>query len=164
MECLLCSRCTNDEVCYIPNRQRHPMGPHLEAVLLHKQNVTPGIARGHLTQGTLMGGTQKYLETFLIVVTEEGVVLLASSRWRPGMLLTMGSPPGSPVHGILQARILEWVAISSSRGCSPPRGQTHVSCISKQILYHLSQQGSPFISTTGSTTLSALIALWSSSL
>ena len=31
------------------------------------------------------------------------------------------SPPGSSVHGILQARILEWVAISSSRGSSPPR-------------------------------------------
>ena len=31
------------------------------------------------------------------------------------------SPPGSSVHGISQARILEWVAISSSRGSSPPR-------------------------------------------
>ena len=31
------------------------------------------------------------------------------------------NPPGSSVHGILQARILEWVAISSSRGYSPPR-------------------------------------------
>ena len=31
------------------------------------------------------------------------------------------SPPGSSVHGIFQARILEWVAISSSRGCSRPR-------------------------------------------
>ena len=33
-------------------------------------------------------------------------------------------PPGSSVHGILQARILEWVAISSSRGSSRPRDQT----------------------------------------
>ena len=40
------------------------------------------------------------------------------------------SPPGSSVHGILQARILEWVAISSSRGSSPPRDQTCVSYIS----------------------------------
>ena len=31
------------------------------------------------------------------------------------------SPPGSSVHGILQARILEWVAIPSSRGSSQPR-------------------------------------------
>ena len=34
------------------------------------------------------------------------------------------SPPGSPVHGILQARILEWVAISSSRGSSQPTLQS----------------------------------------
>ena len=38
------------------------------------------------------------------------------------------SPPGSSVHGILQARILEWVAISYSRGSSGPRDQTCVSC------------------------------------
>ena len=39
------------------------------------------------------------------------------------------SPLGSFVHGILQARILEWVAISFSRGSSQPRDQTWVSCI-----------------------------------
>ena len=37
------------------------------------------------------------------------------------------SPPGSSVHGILQARILEWVAMPSSRGSSQPRGWTQVS-------------------------------------
>ena len=36
--------------------------------------------------------------------------------------------PGSSVHGILQARILEWVAMPSFRGSSRPRDQTHVSC------------------------------------
>ena len=40
-----------------------------------------------------------------------------------------GSPPGSPVPGILQARILECIAISFSRGSSQPRDRTHVSCI-----------------------------------
>ena len=40
------------------------------------------------------------------------------------------SPPGSSVHGILQARILEWVAIPLSRGSSSPRDQTQVSCVS----------------------------------
>ena len=39
------------------------------------------------------------------------------------------SPPGSSVHGILQARILEWVTIPFSRDSSQPRDQTHVSCI-----------------------------------
>ena len=39
------------------------------------------------------------------------------------------NPPDSSVHGVFQARILEWVATSSSRGSSRPRDQTHVSCI-----------------------------------
>ena len=39
------------------------------------------------------------------------------------------SLPGSPVHGILQARILEWVTVSSARGSSQPREWTWVSCI-----------------------------------
>ena len=46
------------------------------------------------------------------------------------------SLPGSSVHGIPQARILEWVAISSSRGSSWPRDWTFVSCIGRWILYH----------------------------
>ena len=37
------------------------------------------------------------------------------------------SPPGSSVRGILQARMLEWIAMPSSRGSSQPRDQTHVS-------------------------------------
>ena len=49
---------------------------------------------------------------------------------------TDSSLPGSSVHGIFQARILEWVVVSSCRGTSHPRNQTHVSCISTQILYH----------------------------
>ena len=39
------------------------------------------------------------------------------------------SPPGSSVHGILQARILVWVAIFCSRGSSRPRDRTQVSCV-----------------------------------
>ena len=39
------------------------------------------------------------------------------------------SPPGFSVHGILQARILEWIAIPFSRGSSQPRDWTLVSCI-----------------------------------
>ena len=42
------------------------------------------------------------------------------------------SPPGSSARGILQARILEWVAISFSRGSSQPRHQTQVSCIASR--------------------------------
>ena len=39
------------------------------------------------------------------------------------------SPPGSLIYGIFQAWILEWVAISFSRGCSPPRDWIWVSCL-----------------------------------
>ena len=39
------------------------------------------------------------------------------------------SPPGSSVHGIFQAIVLEWIAISFSRGSSQPRDWTRVSCI-----------------------------------
>ena len=53
------------------------------------------------------------------------------------------SPPSSSVHGILQAGILEWVAIFFSRGSFSPRDETCISCISRQILYCLSHQGSP---------------------
>ena len=48
------------------------------------------------------------------------------------------SPLGSSIHGIFQARILEWVVISFFRGSSWPRDGTHVSCISctdRQILH-----------------------------
>ena len=54
------------------------------------------------------------------------------------------SRPGSSVHWISQARILEWVAISSSRGFSWPRDRTHVfcvSCIVRWILYHWATWG-----------------------
>ena len=49
------------------------------------------------------------------------------------------SPPSSSVHGILQARILEWVAAPSSRGSSRPGDRTHISsisCIGRRVLYH----------------------------
>ena len=49
------------------------------------------------------------------------------------------SSPGCSVHGILQARILEWIIISFSRGSSWPRDWTqvsYVSCTGRQALYH----------------------------
>ena len=52
---------------------------------------------------------------------------------------------GSPVHGILQARIPEWVAISFYRGTFRPKDQTHVSyvsCIGRWVLYHEHHLGS----------------------
>ena len=63
-------------------------------------------------------------------------------------------PPGSSVYGILQARILEWVAISYSRGSSRPRDRTLVSCIScigRLILYHCTSWEALVLIPRGST-------------
>ena len=54
------------------------------------------------------------------------------------------NPPGSSVHRILQARILEWLASSFSRGSSQPGIRTwvfYVSCIGRQGLYHYHHPG-----------------------
>ena len=65
------------------------------------------------------------LESQLCVSSECGVSCsVVSDSFLPHEL----SSASSSVHGILQARILEWVSISSSRGSSQPRDQTWVSC------------------------------------
>ena len=51
----------------------------------------------------------------------------------------------SSVHGIVQARIVEWVAISSSRGSSQPRDRALVYCTARQIFLSLSHPGSPCV-------------------
>ena len=69
-------------------------------------------------------------------------ITLASSRVKvlvtqscPTLCDPVGcSPPGSSVHGILQARVLEWIVISFSRGSSQPRERTRVSCVADRFL------------------------------
>ena len=52
---------------------------------------------------------------------------LCSAQSRPTLCDPMDcSPPGTPVPGTLQARTLEWAALPSSRGSSPPRHRTWV--------------------------------------
>ena len=55
------------------------------------------------------------------------------------------SPLGSSVHGIIQARILEWVAVLSSRGLFRPRDRTHITYVSclRRVPYHKHYLGSP---------------------
>ena len=53
------------------------------------------------------------------------------------------SPQGSSVHGIFQAKILEWFAISFFRGSFPTQGLNLGLLHCRQILYQLSYQGSP---------------------
>src|SRR5574341_1367306 len=70
------------------------------------------------------------------------------------------NPPVSSVHRILQARILEWVAIPFSRRSSPPSDQTLVSWMAGRFFYHLSHQGSPFRLGVGLKELSVGYGFW----
>ena len=58
---------------------------------------------------------------------------------------TLCDPMGYTVHGVLQARILEWVAFPFSRGSSQPRDRTQVSRIAGGFFYQLSHKGSLII-------------------
>ena len=60
---------------------------------------------------------------FTVSVTREAKVEAAQS------CLTLCDPMDYRAHGILQARVLEWVAVAFSRGSSQPRDQSQVSCI-----------------------------------
>ena len=53
------------------------------------------------------------------------------------------SPPGSSVHGILQVRILEWVAFPFSRWSSWPRNQTQVACIAGRVFTNWAMREGP---------------------
>ena len=68
------------------------------------------------------------------------------SRFSHVRLFANCSPLSSSVHGISQAKILEWVVMPCFRGLSQPRDQTqvfYVSCTGKWILYHQRHLGSP---------------------
>ena len=69
-----------------------------------------------------------YIEHFVVVQSLSHVRLFCNPMDQ--------SPPGSSVHGISQARILEWITMSSSWGSSRSTDQTQVSCIGRQILYY----------------------------
>ena len=58
---------------------------------------------------------------------------------------TLCDPVDSTVHGILQARILEWVPFPFSRGSSQPRDWTHVSCISRRFFTNWATKGELYV-------------------
>ena len=79
-----------------------------------------------------IGGKEARCNTAL-----EGCMCAKPLQSCPAVCNTMDcSLPGSSGHGILQVRIMEWVAISSPRGSSRTRDWNHVPCSSRQILIH----------------------------
>ena len=101
--------------------------------------------------GEQYGGSSKILE----LTYDPGISFLSiypSKRCRCAQLcptlcnFTDCSLPGSPVHGIFQARIIEWAAISFFRGDFWSRDRTPISCVScigRQTLYHWATREGP---------------------
>ena len=90
---------------------------------------------------------EKVIFLFLIAILKKKVTVLVTQS-----CLTLCDPiycsmPDSSVRGILQARILEWVAIPFSRGSSLNQGSNPGLLHCRQILYCLSYQGSPYSNT-----------------
>ena len=90
----------------------------VKSLILHPAIITKGTL--HQGKGDLAGRICSILCCLLLfscsVVSDSFVTLDCNL-------------PGSSVHGISQARILEWVAISFSRRSSQPRDRTHISCL-----------------------------------
>ena len=90
----------------------------------YQASPSMGFSRQEYWSGVPLPSAKCYLEKHIlsmcVLVAQSCLALCNPMDW---------GPPGSSVHGILQARILEWVAISFSRGPSRPRDRTQVSCI-----------------------------------
>ena len=95
-----------------------------------KQSPVGGVKETRRVMVFQVRDTEKF-HLFHINVT---VTMLSRVRlfWDP---MDCG-PPGSSVHGILRARILEWVAMPSSRASSRHRDPTRASCFGRWALYH----------------------------
>ena len=68
---------------------------------------------------------------------------VVSDSVQPFVILMDRSPPGSSIHGILQARITEWVAIPFIQGISPTQESNPGLPYCRQVFSELSHQGSP---------------------
>ena len=113
--------------------------PLAEALMIHYR----GIARESrwLTSGAYLNTGVQWLE-----LETRMLVCLLSCFGRVRLCV----PPWAvdcqaPLHGILQARILEWVAISFSRGSSSPRDWTHISSTGSRILYYWATREAPIV-------------------
>ena len=120
-------------------RTKPPL-PHTKSCISESlQKVSPCAGSPAANASSLW--TKHFLQTLLYWVRQVGqaALLCSVAQSRPTLCDSMEcSSPGSSLHGIFQARTLEWAVISYSRASSQPRDQTHISCIScigRRILY-----------------------------
>ena len=111
--------------------------------LLQGNLPNPGIKPTSLRSPVLAGGfftTSATWEALNVLIRQfSSVAQLCPTLYNPMDC----SVPGSPVYGISQARILEWVANPFYRGIVPTQGSDLGLLHCRQFLYHLSHQGSP---------------------
>ena len=102
-----------------------------EAAGRHSRSIHSFISALHFIWKRVIGESLLSLrwEAAVLSITFRRVCSVAR-LWLTLWDITEGSPPGSSVHGISQARILKWIAISSSGGSSWPRDWTRFSCVS----------------------------------
>ena len=92
------------------------------------------------------------LETMKSIFTKQALIILNEilTCCKVNTKVTQSCPilcdsMGNTVHGILQARILEWVAVPFSRGSSQARDRTQISCIEGGFFYQLNHKARPRI-------------------
>ena len=115
--------------CSMPGLPVHHQLPELAQTHVHR--VSDAIQPSHPLSSLLL--LPSIFPSIRVFSNESGLRI----RW-PKYCPTLWnpidcSPPGSSVHGIIQARILEWVAIPFSRGSSWPRDRIQVSCIADRF-------------------------------
>ena len=116
----------------------HGLFPHLIQVVAQIFSIGPALSTLFTCNSHPMGNSGFpcffFFQFLLIVYHHLRHLYVLVTQSCPTLLYPMDcSPPGSSVHGISQVRILEWVAISFSRGSSRPRDQTQISCITDRF-------------------------------
>ena len=109
-----------------PSEGTSLLTPWFSASGLRTVRESVSIVLSHLVCGTLLWQPQ---ETICLICLSSCVCVCSVAQLCTALCDPMDcSPPGSPVHGILQAKILEWVAMPFSRTSSQSRDQIQVSC------------------------------------
>ena len=124
-------------LCLIPKKIHRHESPHQVKHMTLLNSAAGPRALGRPSSFTSLAASSPRRPRMLLLSGAHARSL--SQVWLLATLRTVCSPPGSSIHVILQARILEWGASFYSRGSSQPRDQTCVSCVScfgRQILYH----------------------------